>query len=217
VSIADIAAGMYAYSGILAALYEREHTGRGTSLEVSMLEALGEWMGYPLYYATYGGVAPARSGVHHATIAPYGAFTAGDGTVVQLGIQNEREWQEFCAKVLLRPSAATDARFVSNADRVAHRAELDEVINEVFAELTSDVLVARLDTARIAFGRQRTLAEFAEHPQLRLRDRWRTVHTPGGDVDALLPPVTVRGREPEMGAVPALGEHTDAVLRWLDL
>jgi itaconate CoA-transferase len=215
IAAADIAAGMYAYSGILTALYDRERTGHGSNIEVSMLEALGEWMGFPYYYATYGGSAPERSGVHHATIAPYGAFRAGDGTVIQLGIQNEREWQDFCAKVLLMPHVATNARFVSNSSRLAHRSELDAVIDSVFGGLTGAELVARLEDARIAFGQQRTVAEFAEHPQLRQRDRWRTVSTPGGDVRALLPPATFRGREAEMGPVPALGEHTEAVLRWL--
>jgi crotonobetainyl-CoA:carnitine CoA-transferase CaiB-like acyl-CoA transferase len=215
IAVADIAAGMYAYSGILTALYDRERTGRGRTIEVSMLEALGEWMGFPYYYATYGGAAPERSGVHHATIAPYGAFRAGDGTVIQLGIQNEREWREFCAKVLLMPHVATDARFASNSSRLAHRPELDAVIDSVFGGLTGAELVARLEDARIAFGQQRTVAEFAEHPQLRQRDRWRTVSTPGGDVRALLPPATFRGWEAEMGPVPALGEHTEAVLRWL--
>ena len=215
IAAADIAAGMYAYSGILTALYDRERTGRGSVVEVSMLEALGEWMGFPFYYATYGGSEPARSGVHHATIAPYGAYRAGDGTVVQIGIQNEREWHEFCAKVLLMPHVATNARFVSNSDRLAHRAELDAVIDSVLGGLTGPELVARLDSARIAFARQRTVAEFADHPQLRQRDRWRTVSTPAGDVQALLPPATFRGWEAEMGGVPALGQHTEEVLRWL--
>ncbi|MFE0020148.1 CaiB/BaiF CoA transferase family protein [Amycolatopsis sp. NPDC059021] len=215
VSTADIAAGMYAYTGILTALYERRDTGRGTNLEVSMLEALGEWMGYPYYYTTYGGESPARTGVNHATIAPYGAFTAGDGTTVQLGIQNEREWRAFCESVLRLPETAGDPRFTSNADRVAHRPELADVIGKVFAGLTGDQLIERLDTARIAFARQRSMAEFATHPQLAERDRWRRVATPAGEVDALVPPVTVPGREPAMGPVPALGEHTGDVLRWL--
>lgn len=217
IAAADIAAGMYAYSGILTALYDRSRTGRGCALEVSMLEALGEWMGFPFYYGVYGGSAPVRSGVHHATIAPYGAYRAGDGAVLQLGVQNEREWVEFCRAVLLLPHVATDARFSSNSARVAHRSELDAVIDSVFGGLNGDELVARLESARIAFGQQRTVAEFAEHPQLRSRDRWRTVATPGGDVQALLPPVTVHGREADMGPVPALGQHTAEVLEWLGL
>jgi crotonobetainyl-CoA:carnitine CoA-transferase CaiB-like acyl-CoA transferase len=217
IAAADIAAGMYAYSGILTALYDRSQTGRGCSFEVSMLEALGEWMGFPYYYGVYGGAAPARSGVHHATIAPYGAYRAGDGAVLQLGVQNEREWAAFCGTVLLMPHVASDARFASNSLRVEHRRELDAVIDSVFGGLSGAELVDRLESARIAFGQQRTVAEFAEHPQLQSRDRWRTVQTPGGDVRGLLPPVTVRGREAEMGAVPALGQHTEEVLRWLGL
>ena len=217
IAAADIAAGMYAYSGILTALYDRERTGRGSNIEVSMLEALGEWMGFPFYYNTYGGTPPARSGVHHATFAPYGAYRAGDGTVLQLGIQNEREWLEFCTKTLLMPHVATNARFASNSLRLRHRSELDAVIDSVFGGLTGDELMARLEGARIAFAQQRTVAEFADHPQLRQRDRWRTVATPGGDVRALLPPATFRGREAEMGPVPALGQHTEEVLRWLQL
>ena len=217
IAAADIAAGMYAYSGILTALYDRSRTGRGCAFEVSMLEALGEWMSFPFYYGVYGGSAPVRSGVHHATIAPYGAYRTGDGAVLQLGVQNEREWVEFCRVVLLLPHVATDARFASNSARVAHRSELDAVIDSVFGGLNGEELVGRLESARIAFGQQRTVAEFAEHPQLRSRDRWRTVQTPGGGVKALLPPVTVRGREAEMGAVPALGQHTEEVLRWLGL
>ena len=218
IAAADIAAGMYAYSGILTALYDRSRSGRGCAIEVSMLEALGEWMGFPYYYGVYGGSAPVRSGVHHATIAPYGAYRAGDGAVLQLGVQNEREWVEFCGKVLLLPHVASDGRFASNSLRVEHRGELDAVIDAVFGGLSGEELVGRLESARIAFGQQRSVVEFAEHPQLRERGRWRTVATPGGDVRALLPPVTVRGREEaEMGAVPALGQHTEEVLRWLGL
>ncbi|WP_043716306.1 CaiB/BaiF CoA-transferase family protein [Kutzneria sp. 744] len=217
IAAADIAAGMYAYSGILTALYDRSRTGRGCSFEVSMLEALGEWMGFPFYYTNYGGAAPVRSGVHHATIAPYGAYRAGDGTVIQLGIQNEREWRQFCSTTLLLPHVATDARFSSNSLRLTHRAELDAVIDSVFGGLTGSALIARLEASRIAFARQRTVAEFAAHPQLVERDRWRTVSTPGGEVEALIPPVTVRGQEASMGAVPALGEHTQEVLRWLGI
>jgi crotonobetainyl-CoA:carnitine CoA-transferase CaiB-like acyl-CoA transferase len=218
IAAADIAAGMYAYSGILTALYDRSQNGRGCAIEVSMLEALGEWMGFPYYYGVYGGSAPVRSGVRHATIAPYGAYRAGDGAVLQLGLQNEREWVEFCGKVLLLPHVASDGRFASNSLRVEHRGELDAVIDSVFGGLSGEELVGRLESARIAFGQQRSVAEFAEHPQLRERDRWRTVRTPRGDVRALLPPVTVRGwEEAEMGAVPALGQHTEEVLRWLEL
>ncbi|MEV5704026.1 CaiB/BaiF CoA-transferase family protein [Actinoallomurus sp. NPDC052274] len=212
ISVADIAAGMYAYSGILTALYEREHTGRGTDLSVAMLEALGEWMGYPYYYAAYGGTPPARTGAEHATIAPYGPHRTGDGHQVFIGLQNEREWAALCEHVLRRPELARDARFARNSLRVEHRAELTALIEDAFADATADEAVRRLDEAGIANARLRSMEEFAGHPQLAARDRWRQVGSPVGPVDALLPPVTVAGREPRMGAVPALGEHTAAVL-----
>ena len=216
ISIADICAGMYAYSGILTALYERAQTGRGSAIEVSMLEALGEWMGYPAYYAGSGGDAPPRTAASHATIAPYGPVTAADGRQVTLGLQNEREWRSFCTTVLRRPDLTEDPRFESNADRVAHRAELDAIIAEAASRLTLQDLTARLDAAAIAYGQMRTVHEFLDHPQLRARDRWREIDSPVGRLRALLPPVTVAGREPRMGAVPALGAHTDAVLRWAE-
>ncbi|QRK92034.1 CoA transferase [Saccharopolyspora erythraea] len=215
-SIADIATGMYAYSGILTALLERQRTGRGSRIEVSMLEALGEWMGYPLLYTCYGGTAPARAGASHATIAPYGPFTAGDGVTINLGLQNEREWARFCELVLEMPSITDDPQFADNSSRVANRIELDSTIAGVFASLTSEEAMRRLDAAAIAYARQRTVAEFAEHPQLRARDRWRPVPTPVGEIEALVPPVTVAGNKPVMRPVPALGEHTEPVLAWLD-
>ncbi|MEV0084706.1 CaiB/BaiF CoA-transferase family protein [Saccharopolyspora sp. NPDC050642] len=215
-SIADIATGMYAYTGILTALLERQRSGRGAALEVSMLEALGEWMGYPLHYTCYGGTAPARAGASHATIAPYGPFTAGDGVTINLGLQNEREWKRFCDVVLENPDLVSDPRFADNSSRVANRAELDGIIAGIFATFGSDEALRRLDAAPIAYARQRTVAEFAEHPQLRARDRWRPVWTPVGEIEALVPPVTVAGNEALMRPVPALGEHTESVLTWLD-
>ena len=212
---ADIGAGMYAFSGILAALYERERTGVGTDLEVSLFDALVEWMGYPLYYAGYGGTPPARAGTDHAAIAPYGTFAAGDGTEVVLAIQNEREWAQFCTQVLQRPDLATDARFDSGARRVAHRPALHTEIDAVFAALTGAQVTERLAGARIAHARRRELAEVLDHPQLAARDRWTTVDSPVGPLRAVLPPITLPGRQPRMGAVPALGEHTEAVLREL--
>ncbi|WP_433177741.1 CaiB/BaiF CoA transferase family protein [Actinoallomurus sp. CA-150999] len=212
ISIADIAAGMYAYSGILTALYERERTGRGTDLSVSMLEALAEWMGYPYYYAAYGGTPPARTGARHATIAPYGPYTAGDGHQVFFGLQNEREWAALCTHVLRRPDLIEDERFARNSSRVEHRDELTALIEEAFADATAEEAIRRLDEAGIANARLRSMEEFAAHPQLAARDRWRQVGSPAGPLNALLPPVTVAGREPRMGAIPALGEHTDAVL-----
>ncbi|HEV2536332.1 MAG TPA: CaiB/BaiF CoA-transferase family protein [Streptosporangiaceae bacterium] len=215
ISVADIAAGMYAYSAVLTALYERERTGRGSSFEVSLFDALGEWMTQPYYYTVYGGTRPARTGARHASISPYGPYATGGGQgggQVFLGLQNDREWLVFCDQVLGRPELVTDPRFVTNPDRVARDAELRAIIEDVFAALTPGEVGARLDAAGIANGRLRTPAEFAAHPQLAARDRWREVDTPGGPVRTLLPPVTVPGREPAMGAVPAPGQHTDSVL-----
>jgi crotonobetainyl-CoA:carnitine CoA-transferase CaiB-like acyl-CoA transferase len=216
ISVADIAAGMYAYSGILSALYQRSQTGRGQALEVSMLEALGEWMGYPYLYARYGGSDPPRTGASHATIAPYGPVLAGSEPIV-IGLQNEPEWAAFCAIVLRRPELADDVRFASNAARVANRAELDEIVNGTFAARDYVSIVADLDQAGIAWARQRTMAEFASHPQLAARNRWRVVSTPGGSIDALLPPVTAPSWESPMGPIPGPGQHTAAILDWLDL
>lgn len=212
ISAADIAAGMYAYSGILTALYQRERTGAGAALEVSMFEALGEWMGYPAYYAAYGDREPPRAGAAHATIAPYGPFRCGDGHEINLAIQNEREWERFCAQTLERSAVAADPRFQTNARRVANRAALHAIIDEVFSRLTADEVVARLDQAQIANARMNTLREFWEHPQLAARDRWRQVDSPVGPLQALLPPVTQRGMEPRMDPIPAVGAHTDAIL-----
>ncbi len=211
-SIADIAAGMYAYSGILSALIARERTGRGCRVEVSMLESMVEWMGYPLYYAFDGAPPPPRAGAAHATIFPYGPFAAGDGRTVMLGLQNEREWAAFCTVVLRRPELAADERYSSNSRRVANRAELDPVIRGALAALSADELVARLDAAQIASARVNDLNDVWRHPQLAARRRWTDVGSPAGPIRALLPPVTSDGYAPRMGAVPALGEHTDAIL-----
>jgi len=213
---ADIGAGMYAFSGILAALYERERTGAGTDLEVSLFDALVEWMGYPLYYAAYGGTPPARAGTDHAAIAPYGTFTAGDGTEVVLAVQNEREWAQFCERVLERPDLAADERFAGGARRVANRTALHAEIDGVFARLTGEQVTARLEAARVAHARRRELAEVLAHPQLAARDRWTEVGSPVGPLRAVLPPITLPGRRPRMDRVPALGEHTAAILRELD-
>ena len=212
ISVADIAAGMYAYSGILTALLMRHQTGAGTVLEVSMLEALGEWMGYPVYYGTDGGAEPPRTGARHAAIAPYGPFAGGDGEVVYLGVQNEREWRVFCAQVLGRPDLAGDRRFASNGSRVAHRAALDVEIEDVFGRLPTSEILERLESARIANARLRTVRQFVDHPQLAARGRWHEVGTPAGPVRALAPPATIDGVEPVMGPVPDLGAHTDAIL-----
>lgn len=215
-SIADIAAGMYAYTNILAALLQRAKDGRGRHIEISMLEALGEWMSYPMYYAFDGAAPPPRTGANHATIYPYGAFPTGDGKTVMLGLQNEREWAVFCEKVLQQPALATDARFAGNAQRSAARDALRALIVETFASMSAAEVLARLDTAQIANAQVNTMHELWAHPQLAARKRWRAVGTSAGDVPALLPP----GRwdeEPRMDPVPALGQHTDAILRELGL
>jgi itaconate CoA-transferase len=211
ISVADIAAGMYAYSGVLTALYERERTGRGSSFTVSLLDALGEWMSQPYLYTVYGRQDVRRTGSRHASISPYGPYKARGGEVF-IGLQNEREWAVLCERVLGRPDLVADGRFASNPDRVKHDDELTEIIEGVLGSMTPDEVVARLDAAGIASARLRTPAEFAAHPQLQARDRWREAGTPGGPVRALLPPVTVPGREAAMGAVPALGQHTESVL-----
>ena len=211
-SIADIAAGMYAYSGILAALLDRERSGRGCRIDVSMLESMVEWMSYPLYYAFDGAEPPPRTGAAHATIYPYGPFPAGDGRVVMLGLQNEREWQVFCERVLERPALASDPRFASNAARTAARAELRAIIVATFAAMTAEQVVARLEQAQIANARVNTMAEVWAHPQLRARARWSEVETPSGPVPALLPPTARDASDVRMDAVPALGAHTDALL-----
>jgi itaconate CoA-transferase len=215
ISIADISAGMYAFTGILTALYQRERTGQGTVLEVSLFEALGEWMGYAAYFAAYGGTPPPRTGASHATIAPYGPFRAGDGKQVNLGLQNEREWARFCTMVLEQPEMATDPRFDSNARRVANREALHARIDAVFSQLTIDQVVARLDRAQIANARMNSMQEFWDHPQLQARERWREVGSPAGPLKALLPPVTMRDVEPRMDPIPALGEQAEQILRSL--
>ena len=216
ISVADIAAGMYAYSGVLTALYERERTGAGTSLEVAMLDALGEWMSQPFYYSVYGGQPARRSGARHASIAPYGPYHVPGGQVF-LGLQNDREWAVLCERILRRPDLIADARFGTNPDRVANDGELTPIIEDALKSVPADRLAGWLDEAGIANARLRTPQEFAAHPQLAARDRWREVDTPGGPVRALLPPVNVAGREAAMGAVPALGQHTAAILAELGL
>jgi crotonobetainyl-CoA:carnitine CoA-transferase CaiB-like acyl-CoA transferase len=212
ISIADISAGMYALTNILTALFARTRSGAGTSIDVSMLEALGEWMGFPLYYATYGGSSPPRVGARHAAIAPYGPFPTGGGDVVYLGIQNEREWVLFCKEVLERPEVATDVRFDSNPKRVENLQALHDVIGAVFKELPASEVVSRLERGRIAHGDLNTVQQFADHPQLAARDRWREVDSPAGPLKALLPPGLVEGVEARMDPIPSVGEHTDAIL-----
>jgi itaconate CoA-transferase len=217
ISVADIAAGMYAYTGILTALYDRERTGEGSTLTVAMLDALGEWMTQPMYFSGYGDQPARRTGARHTSISPYGPYTAGDGSAVFLGVQNDREWTALCRQVLKRDDLIDDPRFRRNLDRVAHDAELTPIIETALASSSADEVVTLLDQAGIANARLRTPEEFAEHPQLVARDRWREVDTPGGPVRALLPPVTVQGKIPMMGPVPPLGAHTEAVRREMGL
>jgi len=211
-SIADIAAGMYAYSQILAALLQRGRSGRGCHIEVSMLESMVEWMSYPLYYAFDGATPPPRAGAAHATIYPYGPFPTGDGKTVMLGLQNEREWAVFCTEVLERPDLASDPRYASNALRTAARDELQPLIVSSFAGLSAEQLIARLDAAQIANARVNDMHDVWQHPQLAARQRWTEVATPAGPIPALLPPGAVDAFTPRMDAVPALGQHTDAIL-----
>jgi itaconate CoA-transferase len=210
ISIADIAAGMYAYSGILTALYDRERTGAGASLQVAMIDALGEWMSQPAYFSRYGGEPPRRTGARHPSIAPYGPFRTVDGAVF-FSVQNDREWTVLCRDVLRRPELVDDPRFRANTERVAHVDELTSIIESVFAELAAEQVIELLERAGIANARLRTPEEFTRHPQLAARHRWQPVDTPGGTIDALLPPVAVDGWEPVLGAVPALGQHTEAI------
>ncbi len=211
-SIADIAAGMYAYSSVLAALIERGRSGRGRRIDVSMLESMVEWMGYPLYYAFEGAPPPPRAGAAHSTIYPYGPFPTGGGGSVLLGVQNEREWQAFCTQVLQQPALAADPRFASNAARSAARAELQALVVAAFAGLDAAQVMQRLDAAGIANAQVNDLAQVWGHAQLRARQRWAPVDTPAGAVPAALPPGARDADDVVMGAVPALGEHGPAIL-----
>jgi crotonobetainyl-CoA:carnitine CoA-transferase CaiB-like acyl-CoA transferase len=212
ISVADIAAGMYAYSGILAALLRREKTGAGGAVEISLLDALGEWMSYAAYYAGFGGPALPRTGAHHASIAPYGPFTAGDGATVYLAIQNDREWRRFCETVLQQPELAADPRFASNTERVANRSSLHDAIGRMVSTLPASELVGRLDAAQIANARMNNMTDFVQHPQLSARHRWRDVASPAGRIPALVPPTILEDSTPVMGAIPGLGEHSEAIL-----
>ncbi|KAF1052562.1 MAG: Acetyl-CoA:oxalate CoA-transferase [Stenotrophomonas maltophilia] len=211
-SIADISAGMYAYSGILSALLLRERTGEGSRIDVSMLESLVEWMGYPMYYAYDGAPPPPRAGASHSTIYPYGPFPAGDGGTVMLGLQNEREWQAFCESVLRQPTLAVDERFNANFKRSANREALRALIVEAFAALSAEEVVARLDQAQIANAHVNDMAGVWNHPQLKARQRWTEVPSPVGSLPALLPPGSNSAFRPRMDGVPALGQHSEALL-----
>lgn len=216
-SIADIAAGMYAYTGILSALMLRDKTGVGSRIDVSMLESLVEWMGYPMYYAYDGAPPPPRAGAAHSTIYPYGPFPTGGGGTVMLGLQNEREWQVFCEKVLLAPALATDERFAANYKRSENREVLRQIIVDGFAALNVDEVVARLDAAQIANARVNDMQGVWQHPQLKARDCWREIDSPAGPLPSLLPPGRNAAFTPRMEGVPALGQHTATILEALGI
>jgi len=216
-SIADIAAGMYAYTNILAALLQRGKTGKGSVIDISMLESLTEWMNFPLYYAYKGAEPPPRNGASHATIYPYGPFKAGDGKTVMLGLQNEREWVQFCEAVLENPALAKDERFNGNLKRNENRIELLKIIDACFSHLTAAQLIAKLEEAQIANAHLNDMDGLWKHEQLKARKRWTEVNTPNGLIPALLPPGLNDSYDYRMDAVPAVGEHTDAILKELGL
>jgi itaconate CoA-transferase len=210
ISVADIAGGMYAYSGVLTALLQRERTGEGATLEVSLFDALGEWMGFPMYY-TMGGSPPPRTGASHATIAPYGPYATKDETVI-IGVHNNRDWAAFCTIVLERPELAEDPRFQSTNLRAEHREAMDDAIRKVFGHLTSTEAIDRLNRAGIVNARINSISQFIDHPQLASRNVWRQVDSPVGPIPALLPPLRIGGIDPVMGAIPALGQHSESIL-----
>jgi itaconate CoA-transferase len=216
-SIADIAAGMYAYTNILAALLQRGKTGKGSVIDISMLEALSEWMSFPMYYAYKGAEPPPRNGASHATIYPYGPFKAGDGKTVMLGLQNEREWVQFCEIVLENPALAQDERFDRNFKRNEKRAELLEIIDACFCKLSSEQLIARLEKAQIANAHLNDMAGLWKHEQLKARNRWTEVGTPNGSIAALLPPGLNDSYDYRMDPIPSVGQHTDAILKELGM
>ena len=215
ISIADIAAGMYTYTNIMAALLLRQKTGKGSVIDVSMLEALGEWMGYAMYYSTDGASPPPRTGATHATIYPYGPFQAGDGKTIMLGLQNEREWALFCEKVLDQPTLANDPRFDKNFKRNENRIELSKIILDRFASLTSEQVIAKLDEAQIANASLNDMHQFWDHEQLKARQRWVSVDSPKGEIPALLPPGLNNTYQYRMDKIPSVGEHTVAILKEL--
>lgn len=211
ISVADIAGGMYVYSSVLAALVHRGVTGEGTAIEVSLFDALIEWMGHPINFGLYTGEGPVRAGDSHPSIYPYGSFAAADGRV-QFGIQNQREWESFCSRVLEHSEVATEERFATNDDRHAHRSELAEVIETAIASLSVSDVVKRLDEAGIANGRVNEISDVINHTNLSERDRWRTVESAGGTVRTLRPPAIMHGHDEPMAAIPSVGEHTNAIL-----
>ena len=212
ISVGDIGAGVYGAMGVLAALLQRQTTGKGQIVESSLFDALTEWMGYPAYFTLFGGTPPARAGVRHATVVPYGAYRCGDGNPVLLAVQTERQWEAFCRVVCERPEWLDDPRFATTPDRRKHRTILEPAIEDAFAGLDRPTVTARLERADVPYGDLNTIEQFLDHPQLEARQRWTTVGTPGGPARALLPPITFSESDPVMEAVPAVGEHTDQVL-----
>ena len=212
ISVGDIGAGVYAAMGIIAALYERRATGQGRIVETSLFDALTEWMGYPVYYTLYGGEPPARAGVRHATVVPYGSYRCGDGTAVNLAVQTELQWRLFCRDVCEHPEWETDPRFATSSDRRINRDALETAIEDAFAAHPRDEITRRLEAADIPYGDVHSVASFIEHPQLAARDRWREIDSPAGPLRALLPPITLEGVPPIMGAIPDVGEQTDQIL-----
>ena len=213
VAIADVASGMYAMSSILAALLRREKTGEGATLDITMFESLAEWMGFPAYFSHYGGSPPPRSGAYHATIVPYGPFATGDGGTVFFSIQNEREFERFCDKVLERPELKSDPRFCSSPARSSNRDAMHAEIGKCFSRFSSQEAISRLEKAGIANARLNSMEEFWNHPQLKARDRWREVDTPAGPIQALKPPFNLDGFEPRMDEIPGVGQHTRKILQ----
>lgn len=215
ISVADIAGGMYAYTGILTSLLHRHKTGKGAVINVSLFDSLAEWMGYPMYYNAYGGTAPPRTGASHASIYPYGPYTAEDGKTVFIAIQNEREWERFCKEVIERPEFVSDSRFSSNSCRVAHRDELEPILKKIMRKMPGNEVIRRLDKAQIANARLNTVEEFINHPQLSSRNRWAEVDSPAGRLKTLIPPVTTDNMKTEFKAIPNIGEHNERILKEL--
>ena len=215
ISLADISAGMYAYTAVLTALLARRDTDRGTVLDISLFDSLAEWMGFPMYHTAYSGRSLPRSGPNHASIAPYGPFGSADGRHVILAVQNAREWARFCADVLQSSELTNDERFRTNELRVRNRPALHAVIDDVLGRLSAEKVIDRLETAGIAYSRMNSVPEFLEHPQLTTRGRWTEIGSEVGPLRALRPPVEIEGVEPVMGDVPALGQHTTSILEEL--
>ncbi|MGH2533931.1 MAG: CaiB/BaiF CoA transferase family protein [Thermomicrobiales bacterium] len=213
ISVGDIGAGVYGAMGVLAALYDRTTTGEGQVVETSLFDALSEWMGFPAYYTLYGGEPPARAGVRHATVVPYGCYRCGDNQLVNFAVQTEGQWERFCAVVCERPDWKVDPRYATSSDRRRHRNELEAAIEIAFSTLSRADVTRRLETADIPYGDLNEVAQFIEHPQLEARQRWRDVGTPAGDIRALLPPITFERSGIAMGPIPDVGQHTHELLR----